>query len=255
MSSNDVLSAARRTEQVWWEQICEWESLEYGVAFTCRRYPSLADAQQLRDAWLADVDGPEAFRRAEAWYAERGLTCSLWTPASGQDDGQIESLMTMLGWRRENIVALGLSDVEHSPSETELDGVRILPARAMPRAYRAFLDSIHDRHEAARDAAFDRLDDASYEVLLAVRDGAAVGRIGYHEVGDFARLRDFSISSDVADDAIRRLLVAHFVLRARRLSPRVIVACLLESATSEIEFLNNCGFTDAGRLMQFRRPA
>lgn len=255
MSSNEVLSAARRTEQVWWEQICEWESLEYGVAFCCRRYPSVAEAQQLRDVWLADIEGREAFDRAEAYYAERGLTCSQWTPASGQDDDQVNALMTDKGWQREDIVALSLADIEKSPAELEREGVRILPARAMRRAYRAFLETIHAGDEAACNAAFDRLDDASYEVLLAVRAGAAVGRIGYHEVGEFTRLREFSISSDADETELRRLLLAHFLLRARRLSPRVVVACCLASATDDIAFLTDCGFAEGGRLVRFCRPA
>lgn len=255
MHSNDVLSAARRTELAWWEQICEWESLDYGVAFTCARYPTLSEAQQLRDVWLADIEGHEAFDRADAFFRERGLTCSLWTPASGQDDVPVAALMEEKGWQRENIVILQLVDPARSPADLELDGVRVLPARAMRRAYQAFLERIHADDPAPREAAFDRLDDASFEVLLAVREGAAVGRIGYHEVGEFARLRDFSISSDADDEAIRRLLVAHALLRARRLSPRIVVACFPEMETDGIAFLQTCGFEDAGRLVRFRRPA
>ena len=255
MSANDVLSAAGRTEQVWWEQICEWESLDYGVAFTCKRYPSLSEAQQLRDVWLADIAGRDAFDRADSYFSERGLTCSIWTPASGQEDAPVDALLAEKGWRRESIVALGLANADQCPVELEHEGVRILPARAMRRAYRAFLETIHAGDEDACNAAFDRLDDASYEVLLAVRSGAAVGRIGYHEVGEFARLRDFSIASDSDETDIRRLLIAHFLLRARRLSPRVLVACCPASATDDFAFLTECGFAEGGRLLRFRRPA
>lgn len=255
MNPNDVLSAARRCETVWWEQICEWEPLDYGVAFTCPRYPDLTGAQQLRDVWLADIDGPNAFDRAETYFADRNLQCSVWTPASGQPDAPVEALMTSKGWQHETIVALNLADIDKSPAELEKPDVRILPARAMRRAYRAFLESLHHKDESACDAAFDRLDDASYEVLLAVRDGVAVARIGYHEVGEFARLRDFSALSNAADDNSRSMLLAHFLLRARRLSPRVVVACFPEAATDDITFLTQRGFAEAGRLLQFRRPA
>ncbi len=255
MSSKDVLSAARRSEQVWWEQICEWESLDYGVAYTCERYPSLTDAQQLRDVWLADIDGCVAFDRAESYYSERNLTCCVWTPASGQEEAPVSAIMAEKGWRREDLVVLGLEQLDQGPTNLTLGDVRVLPARPMRRSYRTFLESIHAGDESACNAAFDRLDDASYEVLLAVRDGEAVGRIGYHDVGDVGRIREFSISSDDGIDDLRRLLLAHFLLRARRLSPRVIVACCLDTNPSEITFLNDCGFIEAGRLVRFRRPA
>jgi hypothetical protein len=255
MSANDPITAARRSEQAWWEQICTWESLEYGVAFTCERYPTLAAAQQLRDVWLAEATGAEAFDRAEAYFTERGLTCGLWSPASGQTIEPVAAIMNEKGWQRESLAVLGWTDSEKSPSETEHDDVRILPARAMRRAYRSFLESLHTGDESACDAAFDRLDDASYEVLLAVRDGAAIARIGYHEVGEFARLQEFSCLSAGDDDAIRRVLVAHFLLRAKRMLPRAVVACVPESSTDEISFLQTCGFVVAGQLEQFRRPA
>ncbi|HPF40890.1 MAG TPA: hypothetical protein P5081_07315 [Phycisphaerae bacterium] len=255
MSLNDALSAARRTEQVWWEQICDWESLEYGVAFTCARYPSVADAQQLRDVWLAEIDGAEAMKRADAYYAERSLSCNLWTPASGQDAAQVESFLASRGWRTESSVVLALANIDAGPDDLEYEGIRILPARAMRRAYRAFLETLRSGDADACDAAFDRLDDASYEVLLAVRDGAAIGAIGYHEVGDFARLRDFSVFSDPNDDAVRRLLLAHELHRVRRMAPRVVVAVFEESATDDIAFLCDNGFAEAGRLPAFRRSA
>ena len=248
--SNEALTAARRTEQVWWEQICAWESLEYGVAFTCARYPTLAKAQQLRDVWLADVDGPDAFERAEAWFAERGLTCGLWSPASGQPVEPVAEIMGARGWRAESLVVLRYA-ANDTPAPPEPGTERILPARAMRRAYRTFLESLHAGDSAACDAAFDRLDDASYEVLLAVQDGEAVARIGYHEVGEFARLRDFSFISGKESDAARGALMAHFLLRARRM----IVACAPVDAADEIAYLQNCGFTEAGRLPQFTRPA
>lgn len=255
MSANDPITAARRSEQAWCEQICTWESLDYGVAFTCERYPTLKAVQQLRDVWLADVSGAEAFDRAEAYFTERGLTCSLWSPASGQAVEPVAAFMNEKGWHRESLAVLAWTDSERSPTETDCEDVRILPARAMRRAYRSFLESLHAGDEFACDAAFDRLDDASYEVLLAVRDGTAIARIGYHEVGEFARLRDFSYLSAGDDDAIRRVLIAHFLLRAKRMLPRAVVACVPESSRDEIGFLQSCGFANAGQLDQFRRPA
>ena len=254
MSQNEVLSAVRRTEQVYWEQICEWESLEYGVAFSCPRYPDLAGAQQLRDVWLAELDGPAAFDRAEQYYADRNLTCAVWSPASGQATEPVEAVMNVKGWRREDIVALSLADIDKGPGELELEGHRVLPARAMRRAYLAYLESRHPGRQQECDAAFDRLDDANYELLLAVRSGDVVGAIAYHEVGEVARLREFSRSSDADESAVRRLLMAHFLLRARRLSPRAVVAGCSESAPQEIQFLEECGFAQAGKLPQFHRP-
>lgn len=255
MSAQEIMTAARRCEQAWWEQICRWESLSYGVAFSAPEFPSFSEAQQLRDVWLQDVDAATAFENAERYFAERKLTCGIWSPASGQELAPVESLMCEKGWRRESLVAMGMADASAAPEEpAEIEGIRILPARAMRRAYRKLLDAIWT-DTTVGDAAFERLDDANYDVLLAVREKEAIGQIAYHEVGDFARIRDFFVTDGEDFEAIGRLLMAHALLIARRLLPRVLVTCVAEEDARQRALFESCGFAAAGELVRFRRPA
>ena len=78
--SGAVQSAIRESDQALCRQIAEWEPLEFGVAHYAPQFATLPAANQLRDAWLAKVDGDEAYRRAEDFYRARGLTC--WRPKS-----------------------------------------------------------------------------------------------------------------------------------------------------------------------------
>ena len=254
MSTQDIITAARRCEQAWWEHICESEPLEYGVAFTAPSYPTYAAAQQLRDVWLHEVDGPTAYDRAERYFAERDLTCHAWSPAAGQETEPVAAVMAQRGWQRSSLIALGMADTSAVPDPAVVDGIRVLPARAMRRTYRQLLDEF-DHGEDSAAAAFERLDDANCDVLLAVRDKVAVGRIVYHEVGDFARLRDFFVASTEDFEALGLHLLAHALLIARRLLPRVLVTCVAESDTRLRALYESCGFAAAGEIVQFRRPA
>jgi len=254
MSAQEIITAARRCEQVWWEHICKTEPLEYGVAFTAVELPQFAEAQQLRDVWLHEVDGATAFERAEQYFSKRELTCHLWSPASGQEIEPVARVMDEKGWQKASLVALGMADTSAVPDPEDVDGIRVLPARAMRRTYRQLLDEIGNKDGSA-EAAFERLDDANCDVLLAVRDKVAVGRMTYHEVGDFARLRDFFVAQSEDFDALGKHLIAHALLIARRLLPRVLVTCVAEEDARQRALFESCGFAAAGEMVRFRRPA
>ena len=54
LSEVEIISAVRRSDQAWCEQVCQWESLGFGVAYSTSDFSSLAEGQQLGAA-LADV--------------------------------------------------------------------------------------------------------------------------------------------------------------------------------------------------------
>ena len=76
MSEVEIISAVRRSDQAWCEQVCQWESLGFGVAYWACDFTSLAEGQQLRDIWLNQVDPRAAYEQTETFFRERGLTCS-----------------------------------------------------------------------------------------------------------------------------------------------------------------------------------
>ncbi len=253
MNQENILNAARRSEQSLCEQIAQWESLEYGVAFVSSQFPDSPAGNQLRDVWLADTNPATAFNRAEAYYAERGLICRRWTPASGQDVAPLDALLLPKGWRRKNLLAMGLTGRETFDSPVD-PALRILPARAMPKAYRQVLAECGEKEVSGIEIGVERLNDSRYEAFVAMTDDGPVGRAAYLEAGDIARLADLCVTPHGISRGADIALGAHFLTLARRLLPRITVACINEDDDAARSFFEKCGFTVAGTLAQFDRP-
>ncbi len=248
LSNEEIVSAVRRSDQAMCEQLATWETLEYGVAFCCPELPSFAGANQLRDVWLADIDGETAFSRAEAYYAERALTCHRWTPASGQTADPVDALLTGKGWRRVDTLALGIKDWD-AAVVTDDDSVRVLPARAMRRAY----GKTFEGDSADLAAGLERLNDGNHDAFVCTLDGEPAGRATYVEVGDIARLADVFVLPAYRRRGVGRALVGRFLQLARRLSPKSVVASCESSDAAGRAFLERHGFAKFGMVSAFER--
>lgn len=244
--SNEIITAYRRSERSLVEQVSQWESLDFGVAYWSAAHPALSDANQLRDVWLADVTADEAFARAESFFAECGARCGRWTVASSQAEGPVNDLMTGKGWQRIETHVMSLARWELA--ETAADSaIRILPARAMRKAYRA----TYIETSAEGDAAVNRLDDSNLDEFVAMVDGAPAGRIGYLSVGDTARITNAFVLPAFRGHRVEFQLMAHVLRLARRLLPKIIVS---GADTAEAQsFLNQCGFESASTTVEYRR--
>ncbi len=250
---NDSLSAVRRSEQALAEQVAQWEALEFGVAYTSANFPTLGAANQLRDAWLAEIDGESAFDRTETYFRERNLTCLAWTPAAGQAVEPLEALLAPKGWRRVDSLAMGLTDWAVADAAAD-PSIRVLPARAMPKAYRqSYTDAEATDDETS--AAVERLNDSNYDAFVAIVDGKPAGRVGYLEVGDIARLAELFVAPPFRDKDVGKALMRHFLQLARRLLPRAIVASIPVDDEAGVAFLQRAGFSAVGMITQFVRPS
>lgn len=251
-NSIDILSAVRRTDQALAEQVARWESLEFGVAYCSKAFASLAAANQLRDVWLAEIDGETAFGRAEAYFAERNLTCRAWAPAAAQEVEPLEAVLVPKGWQRVDALAMHLTDWSACDAQIE-PAIRVLPARAMPKGYRrSFAEAGASDDET--NAAFERLNDANYDAFVAMSGDQPVGRAAYLEVGDIARLADLFVAPPHRRHGIACGLIRHVLQLARRLAPRALVASVPACDTAGADFLRRAGFSPAGMQTQFVRP-
>ena len=248
-SGGDILTAFRHSERALAEQIAEWEALEFGVAFTSPRFPLLPEANQLREVWLAEIDGEAAWQRAEAFYTDRGLTCRAWTPASGQSSEPVESLLSANGWKRDETKIFALADWNAAPSATPTI-VRVLPARAMRKAYRATFDESTEEGRQSAEAAMERLNDPDLDAFVAMQDGKPAGRLSYFSVGDIARLTDLHIIKGLDSNQVGANLLDHALQLARRLAPKAVVAT---APDSEVAFTRH-GFVEANQATVFIRP-
>jgi ribosomal protein S18 acetylase RimI-like enzyme len=254
MPPDDIIAAVRRSDRAWCKQVCQWETLPFGVAYYSTRFVSLADANQLRDVWLAELDGAAAYEQAEAFYQQRGAKCQVWVPAGAQPVEPVEALLTKRGWRRAELTVMSLArrDAANAPPD-----VRILPARAMRRAYRATFAAERGATEASEaqsaEAAEERLNDANYDAFVAMVEQQPVGRIGYLEAGDIARLVDLWVLPEFRRRGVGAAMIARFVRIARRLSPRWVVASVAADDQATRGLLEKCGFATGGVTTEFHR--
>jgi GNAT superfamily N-acetyltransferase len=251
--SIDILAAVGRSDRALVEQISRWEALEFGVAYSSDAFPTLAAANQLRDAWLEDVDGPTAYERAEAYYRERNLLCRAWSPASGQAIAPLEDFLVTKGWRRVEHLAMNLNSWNAVDGPTD-PAFRVLPARAMPKAYRRSLTE-SGASEDETNAAFERLNDSNYDAFVAMFGDQPVGRAAYLEVGDIACLSELVVAPAHRGRGVARGLFRQVMQLARRLGPRAFVASVPADNKAGANFLKRTGFSPAGTLTQFVRPA
>lgn len=179
--------------------------------------------------------------------------CRAWTPASSQAIEPLEALLLPKGWRRVDSVAMNLTDwsaLNAQPDPT----FRVLPARAMPKAYRRIFTETGARDEETA-ASLERLNDSNYDAFVAMSGEQPVGRAAYLEVGDIACLSDLFVAPSHRGQGVARGLFRQVMQLARRLGPRAFVASVPADNKAGADFLKRTGFTPAGTLTQFVRPA
>ena len=252
-NSIDILTAVRRSNRALVEQVAQWESLEFGVAFYSATLPREAAANQLQDAWLAEVDGATAYERAEAYYRERNATCLAWTPASAQAIEPLEALLLPKGWRRVDCLAMHMTDWSALDAQANA-AIRVLPARAMPKAFRRSITETGAGDEET-NAAFERLNDSNYDAFVAMSGDQPVGRVAYLEVGDIGRLAELFVTPAQRGRGIGRGLLWHVRQLVRRLGPRAFVASVPAEDDAGASFLQRAGFSQVGTFTHFVRPA
>ncbi|MFO0971917.1 MAG: GNAT family N-acetyltransferase [Phycisphaerae bacterium] len=257
MTSDSVLAAARRVEHAWSAQLSLADELGIATAYACGAFPESPAANLVRDASLIDAAPADAFEQVERHFSQRGATCLRWVPAAGEPVEPHAALLSPRGWARRDGCVLALRDWPTLPAVDR--SVRIVPARAMRRALTAtFLDpadggwSEATRRARAAELA-ERLNDANTDAFVALIGDEPAGRAVYHEVGDLAALRDLYVVSGMRGRGVARAMLAHLLLLARRLSPRMLLAFVPDSAAAARTLLERRGFDGAAATVEFDR--
>jgi N-acetylglutamate synthase-like GNAT family acetyltransferase len=245
-----------RSEQAYCLQLCEKETLEYGIAYYSDRFGDHPDVNQFREVLIEDdakVD--EAVEQAEQWFRGRGLTCRRWATAECQDPMKLASSLEARGFRARSSTAMVLTqwvDLQAPAS------VRVLPARAMRAAFRQTFSG-HELVNAGvrlvqvEGAAEERLNDAPYEMFVALIDRRPAGRCALYQVGDIARVMDFAVLPTFSDAGVGNALLASVLALAKRLTMRSVCALVNLRDASTFELLQRAGFVADGELVEFTR--
>lgn len=251
-----AVSSILRSNQAYWQQLCESESLDHGIAFWSTAYRGYPNVNQFREVLITQIrDARIAFDQAEHYFNARGLVCRRWALSEAQDVSFIEPILQEHGFIRRTTVALQLARWEPL---VPCAHVRILPARAMRAAYTQLLaeqvrpiDGI-DASLFIR-AALARLDEPSFSMFVAMVDGQPVGAGALYEVGDIGRLKDLFVLPAHRRSGIGRSIVAHLLALAQRLSLKMICAQVDADASDAVHLFGQTGFEVAGEIIEFDR--
>lgn len=245
-----------RSTQAFCSQICEKETLRYGIAYYSRRFATLPEANQFREVVVEDpAKLPEAFEEAERWFRERDLFCYRWAPAAGQTGEELAGFLLAQGFRKRTFTAMCLTkwvDIE-TP-----DDVRVLPARAMRAAFQnTFLNTDSPPSPVIRElraqAYVQRLDDPQFDMFVAVVDREPVGRCALYQVGETARVMDLTVLAGFASRGVESALTAHVLTLAKRLAMRNICLLIGDDDPAGRGWFESVGFVADGVITEFER--
>jgi len=247
-----------RSTQAFCGQLCEKETLDYGIAYYCPRFPDLAEVNQFREVIVQDPEKlPAAFEEADRFFAAKNLVCRRWAPAEGSASAEMTAFLESKGFRKQQFAAMAAVHWMEAP---EPHDVRVLPARALRAAFReTFLRSPEPdtpaQREALADAYSERMDDPSFEMFVAMAGKEPAGRCALYQVGDIARVMDLHVLPGFADHSVHVALLWHVLSLAKRLAMRNICALIEEEDGVRREWFRDAGFIEDGAITEFQRTA
>jgi len=256
-TEHSSVSSLLRSSQAFCMQLCEKETLDYGIAFFSTQFPALPEANQFREVWIEDAtEIPVAFEQAEHWFTHHNLFCHRWAPAQGTASQQLEGFLDARGFTKRVLKAMVLREwVEIAPSPQ----VRILPARAMRAAFRETHLQDDTAAEPLRrtlaDAYDQRLNDPQFDMFVAMVDQKPAGRAALYQVGDLARVIGLTVLKGFEAHHVEDALLAHLIAMAKRLQFRHVLAQIAQEDKSRYSWLRRAGFLVDGEMVEFERPA
>ena len=249
-----TIGSLLRSTQAYCSQLCEKQTLDTGIAFYSERFGDLPEVNQFREVVLNDGGSvSQSFQQAKAWFDARNLTCHRWAPALDTPVEPLQDFLAERGFRARPLTAMTLT--EWVPTEPE-PNLRVLPARAMRPIYvQSFLDFSTGHNQGPpgvlASAQNDRLDDSQLDMFVAVSQKRALGRGGLYQVGDFGRVIDLCVEQSPQQDAIARMLLAHILALAKRLTLRSVLVQIDRDDATRRQWFEQAGFVVDGEFVEF----
>ncbi len=254
MTATSTVSAILRSNQAYYAQLSDTMTLQWGIAFTSTRYPSVPSANQFREVVIERPEDFElAFDAAQDHFSDVGVKCFVWAPAAAQPVEPLAATLTGRGFRRRDLRAMVLSQVKESSVP---QGVRVLPARAMRKALHAInVEAFRSSDAADRElhaaSAADRLNDPQMDAFVAMLDGMPAGRCALYQVGDIARIVDLFVVESCRRQGVAIGLMYHVIKMARRLTMRITCAEVAPDNSSALALCERCGMVADGATIEF----
>ena len=99
-----------RSTQAYCIQLCDKETLDFGIVYHNERYASLPDINQFREVLIEDPENiPNAYQEAEQWFQKHQFTCHRWAPADGKASDELTSYLSERGFTLRTFTAMALT--------------------------------------------------------------------------------------------------------------------------------------------------
>lgn len=248
-----TISAILRTNQAYYAQLSEPESLDWGIAYKSPRFPRLPEGNQFREIILETPQAlPEAFDSVESYFAKHNLKCHRWAPAADQSVVALDEFLTARGFERYDLSAMVVRrwvDLPHGD-------VRVLPARAMRKAWGRILA---DRFSPTRtplletlvEAAGERLNDPQMDGFVATLNGEPAGCCTLYQVGDIGRVTDLYVTQSLRRRGVATALMRHVLRLARRLTMRITCTEIPAGQPFLLDMFGGWGLEIDGTISEF----
>jgi GNAT superfamily N-acetyltransferase len=257
MSSDiDPLTAMHRANQAFHEQLTQQAVLSCGVAHFSSEFGRIAN--QIREAAVpADGSMQDAYAEVENFYGRLAHPCRCWSPALHQPTEEMGRFLIGQGYTARPKVIMHLRPWPDLPARP---AVRVLPGRAMRAGLRELL--IEDPGRGSPDAravsaemVLARMDDPTFEVLLAMSGATPVGHACLMQVGPIAAVYDVYVREGSRRNGCALAMMHDMITACRRLELRTVVLEVGEVNTAAISLYERCGFERAGTGVDFWRKA
>lgn len=250
MIERSTVNSLLRCAQAYCNQLCDKETLEFGIVYYCERFPDVPALNQFREVIAEDAgEVQSAVRESADWFEKHRLTCHAWAPALGRASEALAARLRELGYERRVQQAWRLASW---PDGTDTPAVRVLPARAMRAVYTSILGQVHSGDGAGQtEAALERLDDPSLDVFVGLVDKTPVGTCALYQVGDLVEVRDLWVAPDHADRDVATALLSHVLALAKRLTMANVLAAVGETDVAVCDWLRRAGFVADGEIETF----
>ena len=252
----NVRGAILRTNQAYLDLVSTKTTLDFGIAFAAPQFPTVAECNQFREVWVESPDdAATALAQADAHFAGTGTAGNRWALAEDQKPETTETVLIDAGFCREDKIAMALGAWPAvSPSQEKY---RVLPARAMRAAFAEVCAqrAIETERDAQVEVNNTRLDDHRLDAFVLMNAKTPIGICSFFQVGDVGRITSLFVVETMRRKRAGTVMANHIIALARRLTVNVLCLEVQESNSNSIAFLKQCGFVEAGRLVEYVRPS
>ena len=242
-SPEQLVRLFHQSQLEWARHMGEETELDFG-----RWIPA---ANCLLDAFLPKIKACDVMAEMEERSRQGGSEwncCSLNPSLPGEQTAPLAEALLAAGWVARPLNILHRNQRKPGARCDTADDLKIIPARASYRHYRQLMD---DRALTDVDAAVLHLDDSHLDVLLALKEGDAVGSIGVLTSGEVGTVREWYVTPGERHQGVGGQLLDRALEIALRGMLKHLMIGLPDSTSSASRICRSAGFEIIGKWPSF----